>query len=221
MPTIKTDKQTFRFGLMADSHGQLDSITNGVRCLRDLSVDKIIHLGDIFDSLKNDPIEEIFEKVRRYGLIGVKGNNDYQIEISIASGNALNLPPEQKRRILSFLRQMPLRIEDGDICFSHSLPFDNIRSIYEPIDIGSTKRAIPLFNATSYRILFCGHSHKSILFRWRLGKVTREAVELSETIHFQPSERYILIVGAADKGECGIFDKARMTYQRISSQVSG
>lgn len=221
MPILRTDKQACRVGLMADSHGQLASIKKGAACLKDFSVDKIIHLGDIFDSLKNDPLEEIVEAVHRLQLVSVKGNNDYQIETSITSGNALGLKAEQKKRILSFLTQMPFRIEEGDVCFTHSLPFDNIRSIYEPIDIGSTKRAIPLFNATSYRILFCGHSHKSILFRWRLGKVTREAVELCETIHFQASERYILIVGAADKGECGIFDKARMTYQRINSQVSG
>ncbi|MDA3895755.1 MAG: hypothetical protein PF482_06385, partial [Desulfobacteraceae bacterium] len=121
-----------------------------------------------------------------------------------------------KKRIISFLKQMPMRLVDEKICFTHSLPFNSIRSFYEPVDTGTTDRAAQLFSQTPYSIIFCGHSHSSVLFRLRKGRVTREQIHPNEVIGFNSSERYIVIVGSSDNGECGFFDKEQMTYQRIS-----
>ena len=109
-----------------------------------------------------------------------------------------------------------MRLVDEKICFTHSLPFNSIRSFYEPVDTGTTDRAAQLFIQTPYSIIFCGHSHSSILFRLRKKRVTREQIHPNEVIGFNPSERYIVIVGSSDNGECGFFDKEQMTYQRIS-----
>ena len=215
MSFSRTDKPLRRIGLLADSHGRLAAIVNGAACLKLYRADAVIHLGDIFDSVRNDSLDQIHEAVCRHQFISIKGNNDYQIETLLSAGQAFGLPPNLQQQILLFLRQMPLRLEDGDICFAHSLPFGGIRSFYEPIDTGSMKRAVQVFNKTTYHILFCGHSHTGVLFRRRREQVTREPVDPDEIIHFQPSERYIVIVGAADKGECGIFDRDTMTYQRI------
>jgi predicted phosphodiesterase len=205
-----------RIGLIADSHGNLRSIRKGIVALKTLQFHALVHLGDIFDSLENDDLFEIFQTVKQNNFLTVKGNNDFQVENLLNSGHSFDVSLIQKKIILSFLKQMPIRIIDEDICFTHSLPFNSIRSFYEPVDNGTTDRAAQLFNQTLYSIIFCGHSHSSILFRLRNGVVTRELIHPNELIRFHSSERYIVIVGSSDNGEYGMFDKEQMTYQRIS-----
>jgi predicted phosphodiesterase len=208
-------------GLMADSHGCLAAITYGLSFLKDAGAETIIHLGDIFDSLHNDPLDHIYETVRRHGVLGVKGNNDHQVETLLAAGASLGLSPPEKEAVSAFLRDLPLRRGDQTVCFAHSHPFDGIRSFYEPIDTGGTEQAAMLFARMRYQILFCGHSHTSVLFRWRRGHVTREPIDPDVVLRFQPRERYILIVGAANKGEYGIFHRTEMTYRRMIANFPG
>ena len=108
-----------------------------------------------------------------------------------------------------------MRMEYQDICFTHSLPYDSIRAFYEPVDTGSVERAIDIFRHTPYRIIFCGHSHLPILFRWRSGRVFREEIQTNKKIFLDPSERYIIIVGSVDSREYGFFDWGKMCYERI------
>jgi len=204
-----------RIGLIADSHGNLNSIEQGVITLRGLRTDVMIHLGDIYDSLENDDIFKIYQIISKNNFFTVKGNNDFQVENLLTNGHSFDVSLIQKKRILSFLKQMPMRLVDEKICFTHSLPFNSIRSFYEPIDTGTTDRASQLFSQTPYSIIFCGHSHSSIIFRMRKGVVTREQVNPGEVIGFHSSERYIVIVGSSDNGECGLFDKKQMSYQKI------
>lgn len=204
-----------RIGLLADSHGNLESILKGVVCLNNAQSNILIHLGDIFDSLRNDNLYEIFETIDRNGFMTVKGNNDFQIETMLNNGHFFDLPLIKKKKIISFLKHMPMRLVDENICFTHSLPFNSVRSFYEPVDTGTTDRALQLFNETLYKVIFCGHSHSSVLFRWSSGNVTREQIKPNETILFNSSERYIIIVGSSDNGECGVFDRDQMSYRRI------
>ncbi len=205
-----------RIGLLADSHGNLESILKGVDRLKKARSHKLIHLGDIFDSLHNDNLYEIFEAINLNNFMAVKGNNDFQIETMLNNGHYSDLKLNEKKRIISFLKKLPMLLVNGKICFTHSLPFDSVRSFYEPIDTGSTERAGQLFNETPYQLIFAGHSHSSILFRWRSGMVSREPIEPDEKIIFNPSERYIIIVGSSDNGECGVLDMDQMAYQRIN-----
>jgi predicted phosphodiesterase len=211
--------QAVKIGLLADSHGNLKSIRGGIRRLNKAGAGALIHLGDIFDSQENDDLYEIFTAVTRSGILAVKGNNDFQMENLLAAGSSFDISSDRKDKILSYLKHMPMRIEDRNICYTHSLPFDSIRSFYEPVDTGTTERASFLFEKTDYPVLFCGHSHTSVMFRWSAGRVTREPVLPDETISFNADQRYIIIVGSSDNGECGLFDSRRMCYRRI--RISG
>lgn len=215
MKTPKIFDRSKIVGLLADSHGNIDSIKQAINRLREFSFHGLIHLGDIYDSIKNDNLYEIYKIISQNNFLTVKGNNDYQIEKLLNNGHSFDLPLAEKNKILSFLSCMPMRRVADGICFTHSLPFKSIRSFYEPVDTGTTQRAEQLFEQTFYKVIFCGHSHSSVLFRWRAGTVTRELITPNEVILFNSSERYIVIVGASDNGECGIFDKDQMTYQRV------
>ena len=175
-------------------------------------------MGDIFDSLDNDNLYEIYKIIIQNNFLSVKGNNDFQIENLLNNGHFPDIPLIKKNKIISFLKNMPMLLTDENICFAHSLPFNSIRSFYEPVDTGTTERAKQLFNETAYQVIFCGHSHSSILFRQRAGSVTRERIHPNEMIFFNAAERYIVIVGSSDTGECGIFDKDQMSYQRAYIQ---
>lgn len=203
-----------RIGLLADSHGNLRSIRKGIDRLKKSRVQVLVHLGDIFDSLENDNLHEIIAIIRRNNFLTVKGNNDYQVENLLVNGHTFDIPLVKRDNVLSYLRNMPMRLVDQNVCYAHSLPFNSIRSFYEPVDTGSTQRAGRLFEETPYKCIFCGHSHSSVLFRWSSGVVTRELIDPGKKIYFKDAERYIIIVGSADSGECGIFDKGRMTYRR-------
>lgn len=202
-------------GLVADSHGNLEAMLGCIKRLNNLPVDSLVHLGDVFDSLHTDNLIRTVEAIQQNGIYPVKGNNDYQIEKMLSNGCLLDLPAGTKKKVLSFLEEMPMNRVENDICFTHSFPFDSVRSFYEPVDTGFTDRAEQIFNQTQYQTIFCGHSHSPILFRWRSGRVTRENINVEEKVFLNPSERYIIIVGSADSGECGFFDSEQKVYERI------
>ncbi len=208
-----------RIGLIADSHGNLKSIETGIATLKEFRFHALVHLGDIFDSLENDNLYKIYQTITRHNFLTVKGNNDFQVESLLSNGHSFDISRIKKDEIISYLKHMPMRLVDGTTCFTHSLPYNSIRSFYEPVDTGTTDRAKQIFAETAYSVIFCGHSHSSVLFRYRKGQVTREPIHPDEVIEFKTSERYIVIVGSSDSGECGMWDKDQMTYQRISIRL--
>jgi hypothetical protein len=198
---------------MADSHGNLTATKKAIAVLREEGAESLIHLGDFFDSLQNDPLSSLVSLLQDNEVIAVKGNNDHQIE-KLLKDNSCKEGGE-RARILSFIGDLPMIMVVKDLCFAHSLPFDALRSFYEPIDIGSAKRARGIFKNTPHRILFCGHSHIPVFFRWKEGHATRETIMPNHPLSLEKGERYIMIVGAVYGGECALYDRGSMEYKRI------
>ncbi len=193
-----------RIGLVADSHDRLEALATAVRILEERAADSLVHLGDICDSLRLDLLEDSVRLLRRHRMLVVKGNNDFMLE------NLLRCqPPDNLGRfdhLATFLGELPMRIVWDGICFAHSLPFDHLRSFYEPIDMGTTQRAEEIFRLTPHRILFCGHSHRSVLFRLSGDKVSRENFPPGQPLSLDRKERYIIVTGSVMEGECALFD---------------
>ncbi|MBN2179868.1 MAG: metallophosphoesterase family protein [Deltaproteobacteria bacterium] len=202
-----------RIGLMADSHGNLKATKKAIEVLRKEGAESLIHLGDFFDSLQNDPLSSLISLLKDNGVFAVKGNNDHQIE-KLLKDNSYEVGAGREG-VLSFIEDLPMIMVMKDLCFAHSLPFDALRSFYEPIDIGSAKRARGIFKNTSYRIVFAGHSHIPVFFRWKEGHATRETIMPGHTLSIEKGERYIMIVGAVYGGECALYDRDSMEYKRI------
>jgi len=208
-------KRLEKIGLIADSHGNLSATIAAINCLKKQGAERIYHLGDLFDSALNNDFVNILETVCNHDVLSVKGNNDYQIEQALANGNAYHLSGADESFLSMYLENMPIKREIYDICMTHSLPYNNIRSFYEPIDDGGTLRAENIFRDTNYFLMCAGHSHHPVLFRWRRGKASREDLAEKYLVHFFPAERYILIVGAVDGGECGLLNLDKNSYQRF------
>ena len=208
-----------RIGLVADSPDRLEALATAVRVLEERGADSLVHLGDICDSLRLDLLEDSVRLLRRHRMLVVKGNNDFMLE------NLLRCqPPDNLDRfdhLAAFLGDLPMRIVWDGICFAHSLPFDHLRSFYEPIDIGTTQRAEEIFRLTSHRILFCGHSHRSVLFRLSGGKVFRESFPAGQPLDLDREERYITVTGSVMEGECALFDVASWSVEGLRIPLEG
>lgn len=203
-----------RIGILADSHGNRQATVEAIRLLKGRGVDLLVHLGDFCDSLHHERAAAMIDLLRENGVLVVKGNNDFAVEKRLADER--HHTDDNTMEALSFLRDLPLVLRQGEIHFAHSLPFDRLRAFYEPIDTGDNRRAEELFAEADFRILFCGHSHLPILFRKDNAQVTREPVPPRFPIILQKTERYIFIVGAATEGECALYDGKAATYERLS-----
>ena len=215
-----------RIGLIADSHGNLEDTRQAIRLLTGLGADTLVHLGDFCDSIHHERTAAMIDLLEEHGVLAVKGNNDFLVE-SMLADDRRSLAPEGQRT-LTFLRDVPVtRMLEG-LVFAHSLPFDSLRSFYEPIDTGDTRKAARLFAETDFQFLFCGHSHLPILFRKSGSRVTREeppprekqilraAGDGSQKGKNSGAEgRFIVVVGAADDGECALYDRNVGVYERV------
>jgi predicted phosphodiesterase len=205
-----------RIGLIADSHGNLEATAGAIRLLKGRGADLIVHLGDFCDSVRHDRAAAMIALIEDHGILAVKGNNDFLVENLLAENCRPSGP--DVHTILDFLRTVPVTRSLDGLRFAHSLPFDSLRSFYEPIDRGNTLRAAQLFAEADFEILFCGHSHLPVLFRKAGGRVTREAMAAGESLSLATggaAQRFIVVVGAAENGECALYDRSAATYERL------
>jgi len=205
-------------GLIADSHGNLEATAEAIRILKGRGAGMLVHLGDFCDSLRHDRTAAMIRLLRENNVLAVKGNNDFSVERMLADER--REPDSAGGPTIAYLRTLPFTRSLNGLLFAHSLPYDSLRSFYEPIDTGNTQRAVRLFSESNFERLFCGHSHIPILFRMAGGNVTREQVPRGEILLQEAGDRFIVIVGAADEGECALYDAERRTYERIGISAS-
>lgn len=203
-------------GILSDSHGNTEATGRAAAALLERGVHRLIHLGDLCESMEGRLPEDLLALVRRHDVTVVKGNNDLAVERLLEEKPARGVREEAALRLL---KSLPLRVAIGDFLFAHSLPDGTVRSVYEPIDDGGTERAAHVFAGTSFLALFCGHSHNPVLFRLRKAAVIREPVPVATELTLAPGERYIFIAGSVTGGECALADTERRTYRRIRFSI--
>ncbi len=202
-----------RIGLLSDNHGRLRVLKRAIGALRRRGAERIVHLGDFCDSIQSRDPAAMVRVLKENAILAVKGNNDYIVEKRLAAKTGREAVDPAGVR--DYLHGIPVRIVDGDLCFAHSLPFDSIRSFYEPVDDGTTRKAEEVFHKTSHRILFCGHSHLPVLFRLDGDRVSREPLPEDRPLQLDPFERYIIVVGALELGCCALYDRRKGVYEPV------
>lgn len=209
----KCMQNTLCTGLIADTHGRAEPLSMAIRELEKRNARNLIHLGDFLDSVYTEEAEAVVGLMQHHGVFPIMGNNDYQVMKALCESDTHRCA--RQNGLFGFLKQTPLRSIAGSICFAHSLPFGDLRSFYEPIDTGTTAKASEIFNHTQHKILFCGHSHEPVFFRYDSGTVTREQTAPDQPVEILGHQRYIFIVGSAEKGECGLYNGGQGYYERI------
>lgn len=202
-----------RIGLLSDNHGHLGALQHAIGVLRRRGAEQLIHLGDFCDSLHLLNPAAMVRVLKENAVLSVKGNNDYIVEKRL--GLKTDGVGDDEENIHGYLKDLPVRIVSDEFCFAHSLPYDSIRSFYEPIDDGSVRKAAEVFRQTSHRLLFCGHSHLPVLFRLGGDRISREPLPENRPLVLNPSERCIIVVGALELGMCAFFDHREQVYESI------
>jgi predicted phosphodiesterase len=191
-----------RIGIISDSHGRAQSIVDAAQFLLHLNCDRIIHLGDICDTLRPETCDLCVQALQTHHVDAVVGNNDHMLQLN-QEGNAESLVSEKS---LEYLRNLPPVMETDEAVFAHSLPF------YEEMGIACITRALgknelkQYFSVPGQRILFRGHSHTPELIWKKEAFFYRDEFKKNQTLNLAPFLPCIVTCGALTRGLCMIWN---------------
>ncbi|MCP4667565.1 MAG: hypothetical protein GY849_14505, partial [Deltaproteobacteria bacterium] len=109
-----------KVGIMADSHGQAETIVAAIAFLSAMDCRPMYHLGDICDSLHPETTEACLLPLRESMVTAIKGNNDHAIVANQVGMEQESVP----KKALAFLSNLPLMAQYKNAMFTHSLPFE-------------------------------------------------------------------------------------------------
>ncbi|MFP4476130.1 MAG: metallophosphoesterase family protein [Desulfatibacillaceae bacterium] len=200
-------------GIMADSHGDADSIQKAVGALSGQGCDAMIHLGDVCDSMCPETADACVAVLREHGVHTLKGNNDHNVAVNAKGRSDGPVSPET----VQWLSGLPwvLRVDGGD--FAHSLPFDRELGLVAMVGDMQPSYARRYFQESPGNVLFRGHSHApAIIHPNGDGLMERDLVR-GEVIHLSTCTPCIITCGALTRGLCMMWDRseARVTSLKL------
>ncbi len=175
-------------------------------------------------------IEKVEELVAQ-GAWCLRGNHDRAVGVPDGAFN-----PNAKRvidwtvnrlskRHKTFLSELPLVIEDGDLMLVHASANNPADWIY----VNSETMARGSFSVTDARLIFCGHVHRPQLYSADLtGKVTGHSVIFAQPLPLIRSRRWLGVIGSVGQPRDGvaqagyaILDRAAntLTFRRVGYDV--
>jgi predicted phosphodiesterase len=193
-------------GLLADTHSNNEMLRKAIGRLKSLGARKIIHLGDICDSLDPGALDEAVRILKDNRVTAVLGNNDY---IVIADGMTDGLSEDTIR----YLKELPFTIEAGGITYAHSSPFEWPAATRRPIS-----DFIHSLHPEKHRLIFRGHSHRPSVVEVRDGSPHKIKMPETGIIELGQNLRYIITVGAVENGNIAVFDPAKYEVRFITCE---
>ncbi len=185
-------------GIMADSHGAADVIAAAIAYFQKAGCRRIVHLGDICDSVACDSADKCVGILKKHMVLAVRGNNDH----AVVKNRALRQNGCISSETAAYLESLPLQIEMSKALFVHSRPFADTLGLSAMT--GDMEKAMAARFLACYpgRILFRGHGHSP--------RVTRLTDNRSASMHPAPGESlrlneqrgWIVTCGALYKGLC-------------------
>jgi len=199
-------------GIMADSHGQSDTICAALAVFDELGCGSIYHLGDVCDSAHPETANACVQILQDRQVKTIKGNND---QVMVANHrNRKNSPVS--REVLETLRNFELAKYHPEAMFIHSLPFieelglSSLIGSMGPVEIRRFCREYP------GQILFRGHSHTPEI-TWLEGQSV-VAESLPAGVRYSLAEKIPCVVtcGALTRGLCMIWNPADNYIESLS-----
>ncbi len=188
-------------GIMADSHGDLDSLLRAVAFLRKNRCNPIFHLGDICDSNGDKTIDACINLLIRHKVAAIKGNNDHSFVAGLNGEGKTRINPTAFR----FLEGLPLKLKHAHAWLTHSLPFTKTLGLSAMVGIMGQKEADRFFKNYPESLLFRGHSHTpEIIFR-QDGKFMFQKIDPGTAMDLSDKTPAVITCGALMKGLCMIW----------------
>jgi predicted phosphodiesterase len=199
-------------GIMADSHGQIDSIRDALAVFDELGCRSIYHLGDVCDSAHPETANACIQLLQNRQVKAIKGNND---QVIVANHCSRETSPVSKE-VLETLRNLDLAKYHPGAMFIHSLPF------IQELGLSSLIGAMGAMEIRRYcrefpgQILFRGHSHNPEI-AWLEGQQVKVEI-LKAGVRLNLANRFSCVVtcGALTQGLCMIWNPDGNYIQSIS-----
>ena len=196
------DDMTLLIGIMADSHGQADTIRDALAVFADAGCRSVYHLGDVCDSTHPETANVCVRLLQERRVKTIKGNNDQAIVANHIGRTKSPVSPE----VLQVLKKLELVKYYQNAMFIHSLPFVRELGLSSMIGTMGPQEIRRFGNEFPGYILFRGHSHNPEI-AWLQGRQVR-VQSLSAGVQLDLSARIPCVVtcGALTRGLCLIWD---------------
>ena len=199
-------------GIMADSHGQPETISAALGKLTDIDCRPIYHLGDICDSTHPETAEACLGPLKDPRVIIIKGNNDHAIVANHIDQARSPVSPG----ILQYLRNLPLVKYHLNAIFAHSLPFVRELGLSSMIGNLGDHEARRIFEKFPDRVIFRGHGHSPEIV-WLQGEqnASRPLVA-GEKFHLSEKIPCVVTCGALTRGFCMAWNPEKNVIECLS-----
>lgn len=197
-----------KLALVTDLHANREAVAAVRAHAQQQHIDRFVFLGDLV-GYGADPawvVDWVRDEVAR-GAWVVKGNHDHAVAGSAPS----TMRDEVQQAIawtqqqlssdqLDFLSQLPLECQAQDLLFVHANAVAPAQWAY----IESRSDAGRSLQATTQRVVFCGHTHAPMLYHLsRLGKLGEFTPMAGTPVPLMPQRQWLVIPGAAGQPRDG------------------
>jgi diadenosine tetraphosphatase ApaH/serine/threonine PP2A family protein phosphatase len=213
-----------RIGIFSDVHANLEALQAVLSGYQQAKIDRYICLGDIVGYGANP--NECCQIIRDLADLVILGNHDAACSGRMSTNwfnAAARMAVEGHQHMLdtahmSWLAQLPYRIELDDMLFCHGSPYqqEEFPYILDEADVA----AIVQRGCADQALIFVGHTHRGTAFICSEQPVLRIWEDPRTTIQMLPDHRYIFNVGSVGQPRDGdwrasyaIFDTEARSFE--------
>jgi diadenosine tetraphosphatase ApaH/serine/threonine PP2A family protein phosphatase len=213
-----------RIGIFSDVHANLEALQAVLSECQESRIDRYVCLGDIVGYGANP--NECCQIVRDLTDLVVLGNHDAACCGRMSTewfNSAARAAVEEHQHMLgaahmSWLAQLPYRIELDDMLLCHGSPYqqEEFPYILDETDV----EAIILHIPVRQPLIFVGHTHRGTTFIYREKPELRIWEDTREAIRILPDHGYVFNVGSVGQPRDGdwrasyaIFDAEARTFE--------
>jgi predicted phosphodiesterase len=199
-------------GIMADSHGQSESIAAALGVFTDMDCRTIFHLGDVCDSTHPESAEACLGALRDPRVTIIKGNNDQAIVANYFGREGPPVSPE----VLQYLRELPPVKYHLNAIFAHSLPFVREMGLSSMIGDMGDRETRRFFREFPDHVIFRGHSHSPEIVWLRGQQIVRRSLVTGEKFELAEKIPCVVTCGALTRGLCMIWNPEENVIEGLS-----
>ncbi len=193
---MMTDSETI--GIMADSHGNAGVIAAAILFFKKIGCRRIVHLGDICDSVACDQADACVRILQEHAVLAVKGNNDH----AVVKNGAWRQNGCISGETIAYLESLPLQLEMPKALFVHSRPFADMLGLSAMTGDIEKDAAARFQMRYPGRILFRGHGHSPRVTRLTDNRSVSVDPVPGESLQLDGQQGWIVTCGALYRGLC-------------------
>jgi diadenosine tetraphosphatase ApaH/serine/threonine PP2A family protein phosphatase len=214
-----------RLGIFSDVHANLEALQAVLKAYAGADIDRYVCLGDIV-GYGADP-NACCRLVRELAEVVILGNHDAACCGLITPDGfnpAARVAVERHRQWLdaahlSWLRQLPYRVDAHEMLFCHGSPVEPTAFVYilDEADVEVIVRQLPLRPP----LIFVGHTHRGTTFIARETPLLRIWEDPRDALTARPENTYVFNVGSVGQPRDGdwrasyaIFDTETRSFER-------